>query len=179
MRIAFDTNVLAWMLSDAAAPPIDKSTGKPVTEGGARLKLLKDRITSGEIEPIIIPTPVLAEVFSVEPDALGKYLPILSDPLVFTLAPFGLAASVELSIVNNEYLATGDKRGGLQHSWQKIKTDRQIFAIAKVAGADAIYTDDDGLSKLCEQRGMRVVHSWEIPLPDTGTQNDMLDDLDI
>lgn len=167
MRIAFDNNILAWMLSDAANPPVDITTGEFVTDGKARLRKLQASIDNGEIEPVVIPTPVIAEVFSVEPEAMKKFLPVLSDPLAFTIAPFGLAAAIELSIVNNEYFAGGDKKAGVNVSWQKIKTDRQIFSIAKVAGVEAIYTDDKSLTALCEARGMRVVHSWEIPLPDT------------
>lgn len=166
MRIAFDNNILAWMLSDATSPPIDQSTGEAITEGKGRLIRLQKSIISGEIEPIIVPTPVLAEVFSAEPQALHKFLPLLNDPLAFSIAQFGLAAAIELSIINNEYFSSSDKRGGIDAPWQKIKTDRQIYAIAKLAGADAMYTDDRGLTTLCEARGMRVVHSWEIPPPE-------------
>lgn len=175
MKIAVDNNILAWILSDACRPPRNPDTGEELNDGTARLRVLKNSIASGDIEPLIIPMPAVAELFSVEDKAREKLLPILKDELTFTMEEFGLRAAIELGIVNNEYYATGDRRAGQEGTWAKIKADRQIYAIAKVCGADVMYTDDKGLTTLCESHGISVVHSWDMPLPDN-PQGDLLDD---
>ena len=46
---------------------------------------------------------------------------------------------LELAEMNKVHLAAGDKKAGIDAPWQKIKVDRQIISIAKVAGAKTIY----------------------------------------
>lgn len=149
MKIAIDNNILAWMLSDNARPPRRWGTNEVVDYGAERLSHLKDKVISGSVSPLIVPTPVVSEFFAVEPNAIEKFLPVLQDEMAFTLPAFGMASAIELAIINGQYYATGDKRGGSDEHWQKIKTDRQIFAIAKVSSADKFYTDDRGLTNLC------------------------------
>lgn len=168
MKVALDNNILAWLLSDSARPPRDPNTNAPIDKAAERLSLLKTQVHNGDVEPLVIPMPVVAEFFSVDENAVNNFLSDLQNPLVFTLSEFGLAEAIELSIINNKYFASADKRGGVNESWQKIKTDRQIYAIAKVAGVEAVYTDDKSLAALCKKEGMKVVHSWELPLPDDG-----------
>jgi hypothetical protein len=42
----------------------------------------------------------------------------------------------------------GDKRGGSPDTWQKVKFDRQIAAIAIVEGDRTLYTNDGSLRNL-------------------------------
>ena len=67
-------------------------------------------------------------------------------------------------------IAAGDKRSGASATWVKVKYDRQIVAIAKVAHADTIYTDDEGLRGFAEAQGLSVVKLAELPLPATRAQ---------
>jgi hypothetical protein len=62
-------------------------------------------------------------------------------------------------------LEQGDKRGGVDAPWNKIKFDRQIVAVAKVAGVTAIYSDDRQLRAFAEQQGLRVMGLADLPLP--------------
>lgn len=62
-------------------------------------------------------------------------------------------------------ITAGDKRSGASWPWVKVKFDRQIVAIAKVASANIIYTDDEGLRSFAEAQGLRVVRLAELPLP--------------
>lgn len=164
MKVALDNNILAWFLSDAARPPWNPNTGAALDLGPERLKIIKEKVSQGELDPLVIPMPVVAELFSVAPNAREQFLPILKDPLVFTLESFGLRSAIELAEINNTYYASGDKKAGQAGTWAKIQKDRQIYAIPKACGVDAVYTDDDGLTNVCENNGITVVHSWDLPL---------------
>jgi len=59
----------------------------------------------------------------------------------------------------------GDKRGGTEGTWAKVKFDRQIIAIAKVHRVSAIYSDDKDVKAWAEQHGIRVVRLEDIELP--------------
>ena len=72
--------------------------------------------------------------------------------------------------MNAAALASGDKRGGLSATWNKIKFDRQIVAIAKVAGVSAVYTDDENLGKMAETQGIRAITIAELLLPPEDAQ---------
>lgn len=55
----------------------------------------------------------------------------------------------------------------------KIKFDRQVVAIAKVEGADTLYTHDTGLRDVALANGLRVVMTWELPLPPQAAQGEL------
>jgi hypothetical protein len=50
-----------------------------------------------------------------------------------------------------------------------VKFDRQIVAIAKVYKAHTIYSDDEDVKALAENAAMKVIPSWELPLPPSKT----------
>jgi VWFA-related protein len=57
------------------------------------------------------------------------------------------------------------------------KIDRQVVAIAKVAGAETIYTTDTHIKALGGDSGIRVVHVADLPLPPSNTPlQDVADD---
>ena len=41
-----------------------------------------------------------------------------------------------------------------------------FYSIAKAEGVDLMYTDDKGLAAVCEDNGITVRNSWELPLPE-------------
>jgi hypothetical protein len=49
--------------------------------------------------------------------------------------------------------------------WDKVKYDRQIVAIAKVAEATAIYSDDKGIRSIAKSVDIPVISFAELPLP--------------
>ena len=67
-------------------------------------------------------------------------------------------------------IAEGDKREGLSATWNEIKFDRQIVAIAKVAKVSAIYSDDENLGKIAKTQGINVITVGELPLPTEDNQ---------
>lgn len=72
--------------------------------------------------------------------------------------------------MTREALDSGSKRGGHDGTWAKIKYDRQIVAIAKVAGASVIYSDDKEIFKLGQKVGLTVLRIADLPLPPTDAQ---------
>ena len=65
----------------------------------------------------------------------------------------------------------GDKRSGSEATWAKIKFDRQIVAIAKVAKATAIYSDDADMRTIAAAEDIAVVGLAELPLPPEKSSN--------
>jgi predicted nucleic acid-binding protein len=68
------------------------------------------------------------------------------------VVPFDTRAAIELAVMTRNAIDQGDKRGGVDAPWNKVKFDRQIVAIAKVAGATTIYSDDLQLRTFAEQK---------------------------
>ncbi len=62
-------------------------------------------------------------------------------------------------------LASGDKREGSQADWTKVKFDRQIVAIAMVANASLIISDDDHVAAIGERWGIVVKSIEDLPIP--------------
>ncbi len=82
---------------------------------------------------IILPAPVVAE-FLVKTDlATTDWLAALERKASIVVAPFDRRCALECALLDRAALATGDKRGGRLEPWQRIKIDRQIAAVARVA----------------------------------------------
>jgi predicted nucleic acid-binding protein len=176
--VVFDNAVLTLLLWDQARPPIDPATGKPVERCKERMELLVTALHKSK-QTILIPTPVVSEVLTVSSGGL-RYLTILQKSSVFKIEPFDTRAAIELAEMNKVILAAGDKKAGIDAPWQKLKVDRQIIAIAKVAGAKIIYTNDGSLSATAERVGLKAIGVHELPLPlkDDEAQSNLLELLD-
>tara|TARA_R110002096_G_scaffold342687_1_gene535668 strand:+ start:50 stop:391 length:342 start_codon:yes stop_codon:yes gene_type:complete len=96
----------------------------------------------------------------------------------FEPAPFDNKSAYELAAITNASLKKGDKRSGVNESWQKVKFDNQIVAIAKTHGAKILYTDDSGQTEFAKIAGLKVVHTWELELPAEYAQISLIRDED-
>ena len=54
--------------------------------------------------------------------------------------------------------------------YQKVKVDRQIIAIFKVAGVEDIYTDDAGMTNRARLCGMNPIATSDLPIPEKDRQ---------
>jgi hypothetical protein len=99
-----------------------------------------------------------------------EYLEILNRSARFMIADFDQRAAVEVAAATREAIDSGDKRGGLTSPWAKIKFDRQIIAIAMVAGATTIYSDDGDIARFAKGTGIAVVRIQDLPLPPEDAQ---------
>ncbi|PZQ48766.1 MAG: hypothetical protein DI556_13185 [Rhodovulum sulfidophilum] len=173
--VVFDTSVLLLALDPSTAPPLDPVTKTPLPRAIERVEHLIHQLAE-EKQTIIIPTPVLTEIMVYAATAGVRWLQYFNGTAVFRIAPFDQRAAIEAAISIKDSL----DRGGLRIdatdsgvSRGKVKFDRQIVAIAKVEGADAIYSDDDHIASIGKATGLRVHRTWELDLPPEDPQHSM------
>jgi predicted nucleic acid-binding protein len=159
MLVVFDTTFLVPLLD-----PQVKGTG----EIDARISHLVDKLDKQRAK-IIIPTPALSEVLIGAGDAAPAYLEILSKHSRFRIVPFGERAAVEAAARHREAIQFGDKKEG-SLTWAKVKFDRQIVAIAKVEGAERIYSNDSDIRRLvASEDTIELVTLADLELPPAST----------
>lgn len=173
MNVAFDNTFLSLALHPNASPASDPSTGKPVTHHVQRIEALIDSFgKSGST--ILIPTPCLAELLCVVPHA-EKIIEEMNRSSAFEIVPFDARCAVDFGAWVRSSKANGDKKSGTNAGWNEVKFDKQIAVIAKVHGAESLYTDDENQSTFAQEIGLKIVHTWELDLPPKYAQTDILD----
>lgn len=172
MRV-FDASFLLLAIRPHSPVAPDPATGKVIDGVPQRIDyLIKTLSETGQ--PILVPTPVLAEVFVVGGAAVAADFSarIRRIPGV-QVVDFDFRASVECALLTSSALAVGRKRGAaIGEPWQKVKIDRQIVAIAKCHEAQTLYTTDGGLKALAEAEKIDVQHVADLPLPPIDAQVD-------
>jgi predicted nucleic acid-binding protein len=164
--VAFDNSVVCLLLHPDADIPNDPATGKLIERGQDRMAYLVEQLREASAR-ILIPAPVLSEFMTF---ASPDYLTVIHASAYFEIAPFDERAALEAAIVLKKALKAGlGKKLGLEGNWQKIKVDRQIVAIAKVGGAQTIYTTDPHVIALAADSGIHAVHAADLPLPPSTT----------
>ena len=164
--VAFDASFLLPVFSRKLhAVPQYPSTRKPIRQYDKKIDCLLSRLEK-EKTKMLIPAPALSEIL-VEAGAerMHEYLKTIFLRSAFRVVPFKQDAAIVVAVMNRNAMERGDKRSGSKESWQKVKFDRQILAIAKVNKAKIIYSDDQGLRNFAEQAGLRVISSHELDLP--------------
>ena len=162
MTVAIDTSVLLYILNENTSAPIDPATNAPVTQCRARVDGLIERLSKAN-EKVIVPTPVLAEVL-VRAEAAGPaYLQIVERNKSLRLADFNALAAVEAAAMMSAVWAQRKPAGGDARS--KIKFDIMIAAIARVAGASTVYSDDPDIVRLGSTFGFQVTGVAALPPP--------------
>lgn len=167
--VVFDTTVLLPILSPGVLAPQDPHTGQPVDHFRERIDHLVKHLERNRTK-IIIPTPALSEILVRAGTAGPEYLTKISGASVFRIVDFDERAAVEVAAMTRGAIDGGDKYGGEDGTWNKIKYDRQIIAIAKVERASALYSDDTGVRNFGKAAGLTVIASWELPLPPENPQ---------
>jgi predicted nucleic acid-binding protein len=147
----------------------------PQVKGGGnidvRLEFLVQTLDKSKTK-IIIPTPALCEVLIGASDAAPQYLDIINRSSRFKVVPFGQRAAVEAAAAHREALRAGDKKEG-SDSWLKVKFDRQIVAIAKVEGAEVIYSNDEDIERFSVRDNLKVVRLDQLPSPPEKQQGEL------
>ncbi|MBD7942145.1 PIN domain-containing protein [Brevundimonas guildfordensis] len=162
MTVAFDASMLVYVVTPDAPAPIDPTTGKPVERCGERIDHLLTTLQQSGAR-VIIPTPALAEVLVKALDAAAEYLTQLTKSRHFSIRPFDILAAVEHADIQRQRRNSG--AAPKSSSRPKAKFDDQIFAIARIAQADTIYSDDPDIRKLCVHFGIACIGIAELPLP--------------
>lgn len=155
--VVFDTNILIALVADDTDP-----------DDRARLDgLIKDLVEAKTY--VGIPTPALAEFLVDAEQATADIYTTLRRRNAIRVLPFDERAAMEAAIIARAVRQQGRKPRG-QKSAQQVKVDRQIVAIAKAAGADALYSDDDALRREAQSFGVPAYSVNEIPLPAAARQ---------
>ena len=162
------------MLNPKARLKPNPETGKPTTHIRLRIDALIDGISEKKGQ-LIIPTPSLTEALTWS-DNPQEYINLLRTFACIEIVPFDEKASLELALINNKAISSGDKKSGVEATWQEVKFDRQIVTIARVSGATVLYTDDDNQSAFAKLAGLEVRHTWDLPLPAKYAQMPLFED---
>jgi hypothetical protein len=162
--VVFDTTAALLFLRPGTNPPLDPATGVPVQHAEARIALLVETLEKARTR-IIMPTPVMSELLIYAGAGTGELVARLTKSATFRVMPFDTRAAIELAVMTRAAIDQGDKRGGVDAPWNKIKFDRQIVAIAKVADVTAIYSDDRQLRTFAETQDLTVIGLADLPLP--------------
>ena len=169
MTVVFDTNALLMIIRPGAMVARD-AEGHQITYAAERIDGLVKQLTA-EKNKIVVPTPVLSEVLvRSEPTDRAAMVRRFHSSTAFRIEAFDERAAIELADMEMKAIAGGDKRGGIDGPWTKVKFDRQIVAIALIVGADVIYTDDGPLSKFAFKHGIRTVGIGSLPIPMAASQ---------
>jgi monoamine oxidase len=169
--VVFDATILMLMLRPNSGRPLDFS-GQPITQVSERIAHLVQSLEKSRTR-IIVPTPALSEVLVRSGAAGPGIVETLGRSAVFRIAPFDSLAAIEAALMTRTAIDTGDKRGGSEATWAKVKFDRQIVAIAKVTQANAIYSDDADVRTIAAAEGIAVIGLAELPLPLQNPQIEM------
>jgi hypothetical protein len=169
--VVFDSTILVVLLHPEAGRAND-SSALPIAQLQERIAYLVQRLERAKVR-IVIPTPVLAEILVYAGVAGPRIVETLTRSTVFKVMPFDELAAVESAIITRAALDQGDKRGGLSATWAKVKFDRQIVAIAKVAKATMIYSDDDDVRALAAVENIPVTSLAELPIPPETAQPEL------
>lgn len=167
--VVFDASTLLLLFRPGVGAPIDPSTAKPLEYVQERLSYLVATLEKTKTK-IAIPTPALSELLVRAGSAGSQLIQTIGKKSVFRVVPFDILAAIEVAASTRAALDAGDKRGGLQSPWAKVKYDRQIVAIAKVVQATAIYSDDDDIHKMGHAAGINVIRVAALPLPPSDAQ---------
>lgn len=172
--VLFDTNVLCLLLHPDADIPNDPASGKPIEQPQERVNYLPDRLQDAGVR-IVIPAPVSSEFLTMAaPDDMLQ----ITQSMWFEVAPFDQRAAVESALALKRSLKSAKgKKLGSTSSWQKIKVDRQIVAIAKVYGVTTVYSTDPDVLNLARESGIEAIHAADLPLPPVAEVHLTLEDM--
>lgn len=168
--ICVDNNFLVLLIKPDLTSVIDPATGVPTERIPERIELLQETWEKDN-EVILIPDPALAEflMFADEDADRLFYLNEFRTKQSFEIKPFDTAVAIELAAmyIREKREMSNNKRKELKAKGTKthMSFDRQIVAIAKFHSVTAIYSDDKGVKAFGDIHGVKVVRTFELPLP--------------
>ncbi len=163
--VVIDASILMLLFRSNVPARLTDSNGKPIEYVKERLDYLIKTLESSKSK-VIIPTPVLSELLvRATPQETQQIVETINKMAVFRIDPFETRAAIELAIITRTALTAGNKKDGSHEPWAKVKFDRQIVAIARVAQATAIYTDDKNLAATAKLLNITCVGLPDLPLP--------------
>ena len=170
--VVIDATMLLLMLRPGTPVPPGPN-GVPIDRPRDRIDHLVNELEKANSK-LIIPAPALGEALvRAGADASQKIVDELTKWSVFQIAPFDTRAAIEVAAMTRGALARGRKKGSSNATWAKVKYDRQIVAIARVAGATTIYSDDADIRALGAEARIPVKGIADLPLPPENAQSEL------
>jgi len=167
VNVAFDANFLLLVLKPDR--PYESAPGQPIPLCKERIEHLIASL-SQEKARILIPAPAFSEVLVHDDKKVNEWIEALQSLTRFEVGDFDRRAAIELAIQTRKLMSAGDKRGGGTESWQKIRLDRQIAAIAKVNQCERLYSNDKGLVSFANAIGITTTRVEDLPIPASAQQ---------
>jgi len=160
MIAVFDTNYLVLLMQGSSPDVVhDPEYDTPVERVPEKLSFLLTELKKKRAK-ILIPTPVLAELFAGLGNKANEIFEVLNNSYGMQFADFNVAAAIETGLALRTKKKT-DRRTG----WQKVKFDRQIVSIAKVNKAEIVYSNDMQVCRWSRNAGMKSVSIWQLENP--------------
>lgn len=152
-RAVFDSTFLLLLTDDTAAAPSAPAGVRDTARD--RLAFLLETLEDARFD-IVVPAPVLTELLASARTDPAATLSVMNRLARIRVEPFGQRAAIECG----EMLRRTGRGSGPK---AKVKYDHLIVAIAKVVGAEAVYSDDGDVSSLCGREGIRCAGVWRVP----------------
>ena len=169
MIICLDATALMCLL-DTRMNKLPSPDGSTVCRMQERMDFMVETID--EVRgSVIVPTPALAELLVGAGNQRASMLRALEGRRAVRVAPFDKMAAVHCASLDAQAISEGDKRDGVRSSWQKVKIDRQIVAIAQVSRCERIITGDPDVEKLAGRAAIETTFVWNLDLPPKDAQH--------
>jgi predicted nucleic acid-binding protein len=171
--VVIDATMLLLLLRPGTSVP-SRSNGTQIDKPKERIDHLVKQLDKSKTK-IIIPTPALSEVLVRAGAAASQpIIEHLQRYSIFRIEPFDTRAAIEVAAMTRNAIDSGKgKKGNSSATWAKIKYDRQIVAVAKVCGADTIYSDDGDITSIAAGVNIKVIGLVDLPLPPQDAQHEM------
>lgn len=162
--IAVDTSVLLYLVNPDASPPLDPCSSAPVTRCRERVDFLISTLSKTGTK-LLLPTPVVTEALVWTGESAATVLDVLRRLSVFRVEGFDQRAALECGIMMSQHWEGRLKQLRAEVGRHRIKFDLMIVAIARVAGAREILSDDTGVTGVAALAGMQRRGIADLPLP--------------
>ena len=168
MKVCLDATALMCLL-DARMDVFSAPDGTTVSHMQRRMEHLVATIDQAK-GSVVVPTPALAELLVGAGTQRAAMLRVLENRKAIRVEPFDKVAAVHCASLDNQAISEGDKKDGVRSSWQKVKIDRQIVAIAQVARCARIVTADPDVEKIAGRAAIETAFVWQLDLPPADAQ---------
>lgn len=163
--ICVDANFLVALL-DLDSKWVSEETRSRISYFVAMLDIAKS--------VIVVPTPAVAEYLVKANQAGLLSLKKLQGRALVRICDFNLASAYECALLDGAAMnGQQDKKDGSDSSWQKIKIDRQIVAIARVNSCTAMISNDESVAANCNRLGIDIFRFDDLPLPPEPAQKEL------
>jgi predicted nucleic acid-binding protein len=142
------------------------------SDDAARFQGLLTRAKEGGVS-IGVPAPVFAEFLVKTNDATTEMLLAVERKRGLRILPFDKRVAHECALLDRAAIAGGNKKGASTQSWQRVKIDRQILAIARANNATLLLTSDTDMTSMANRLGLNVQKVVDLPIPDDRRQTSL------